>query len=214
MFFALALLLIQPQVAPQFTFAAEKAALIQPSNSATNVPTSSSKVSSVAADEGSLAPAPVVSSEAVLPATTSNSEALPDAPAPTPAVSAPVTMAFIKPGKRMTVSVGELLHENRRNQFLWRGLAIASSGAATFDAWTTRRAITQSGAQELNPMLRPFAGNASLYAAIQIGPALLDYAGKKMMYSRHTWVRKMWWVPQSASFVGSIFCGAHNLSYR
>ena len=44
------------------------------------------------------------------------------------------------------------------------------------------------------------------------GPALMDFAGKKMMYSRHSWVRRMWWVPQSASFVSSIFCGAHNLS--
>ncbi len=123
-------------------------------------------------------------------------------------------MAFIKPGKAMTVSVSELLAENRRKQFLWRGLTIASSGAATFDAWTTRRAITSSGAQELNPMLKPFAGNASLYAAIQVGPALMDYAGRKMMYSRYTWVRRMWWVPQSASFVSSMFCGAHNLSYR
>jgi hypothetical protein len=62
--------------------------------------------------------------------------------------------------------------------------------------------------------LKPFAGNASLYAAIQVAPALLDFAGRKMMYSRHSWVRRAWWVPQSASFVSSIFCGAHNLSYR
>jgi len=93
-------------------------------------------------------------------------------------------------------------------------MAIASSGAATFDAWSTRRAITRYGAQELNPLLKPFAGNASLYAAIQVAPALFDFAGKKMMYSRNSWVRRAWWVPQSASFVSSIFCGAHNLSYH
>lgn len=97
---------------------------------------------------------------------------------------------------------------------MWRGLAIASHGAATFDAWSTRHAITAHGAQELNPMLRPFAGNASLYAVIQIGPALMDYAGRKMMYSRHAWVRRLWWVPQGASFVSSLFCGAHNLSIQ
>jgi hypothetical protein len=123
-------------------------------------------------------------------------------------------MAFIKPSNRMTVSVKELQTENRRNQFVWKGLAIASSGAATFDAWTTRRAITTAGAVELNPMLKPFAGNSSLYAAIQVGPVLMDYAGKKMMYSRFTVVRRMWWVPQSASFVSSLFCGAHNLSFH
>ncbi len=31
-------------------------------------------------------------------------------------------------------------------------------------------AITNYGAVELNPLLRPFAGNASLYAVIQVGP--------------------------------------------
>jgi hypothetical protein len=193
MFFAIAALMIHPQIAPQLSFSAGKIALIDPANSAI-----SSTVS-----EDSLPPAPAVADTA----------ALPDAPVP---VEAAVTPAFIlaKPSKPMTVSVGELLAENRRKQLVWRGLVIASSSAATFDAWTTRHAITTYGAQELNPMLRPFAGNASLYAAIQVGPVLMDYAAKKMMYSRHSWVRRMWWAPQTASMVSSIFCGAHNLSYR
>src|SRR6202035_4261377 len=82
-----------------------------------------------------------------------------------PAGEAPFAPALIsaRPSKPMTVSVGELQAENRRKQLLWKGLVIASSGAATFDAWYTRRAITTAGAQELNPLLRPFAGNASLY---------------------------------------------------
>lgn len=130
------------------------------------------------------------------------------------AVNAPAPIAFLNSGKPMKVSVAELRAENRRQQMLWKGLAIASSGAATFDAWSTRRAITTAGAVELNPLLRPFAGNASLYAAIQVGPALMDFAGKKMMYSRHSWVRHVWWVPQTASYFSSILCGAHNLSYR
>jgi hypothetical protein len=83
-----------------------------------------------------------------------------------------------------------------------------------FDAISTRRAITRYGAVEMNPLLKPFAGNNSLFAAIQVAPVLLDVAGRRMMYSRHSWVRRVWWVPQSASFVGSILCGAHNLSYR
>ncbi len=222
MFLAIAVLLIQPQVAPQVSFSAEKITFIQPSNSfsSTDYPTSNSLTSTSAAaevDSSTTAPettALVASSDLEQPTAASASEALPVAPAPISAGGTPVTMAFIKPGKPMTVSVDELLAENRRKRFLWTGFVIASSGAATFDAWTTRRAISGSGAQELNPMLRPFAGNASLYAAIQVGPALMDYAGRKMMYSRHTWVRRMWWVPQSASFVSSIFCGAHNLSYR
>jgi hypothetical protein len=118
---------------------------------------------------------------------------------------------FLKSGKPMTVSVGQLLDEERRKQRIWMGLGIASHSAATFDAWSTRHALTTAGAQELNPLLKPFAGNASLYVAIQVGPAVMDYVGRKMMYSRHTWVRRMWWVPQSASFASSLFCGVHNL---
>jgi hypothetical protein len=132
------------------------------------------------------------------------------APEPDP-ISGPTLNAFLRPAKPMTVSVKQLLAEERRKKQMWIGLGIAEHSAATFDAWTTRRAITTVGAQELNPLLKPFAGNASLYAAIQVGPVVMDYVGKKMMYSRHNWVRRMWWVPQSASFATSLFCGAHNL---
>jgi len=146
----------------------------------------------------------------VQPAAEFVSADLPNAPEPVPMNSAPA-IALLKPGKSMTVSVGQLLSEERRNRRLWIGLGIASHSAAAFDAWSTRRAITTAGGQELNPMLRPFAGNGSLYVAIQVGPALMDYVGKKMMYSRHSWVRRMWWVPQTASFASSLFSGAHNL---
>lgn len=142
-------------------------------------------------------------------------EALPDAPLPLASVVMPTApMAFIQPVQPMTVSVDELRAENRRRQMIWTGLAIASSGAATFDAWTTRHTITTDGAQELNPLLKPFASNGSIYVAIQVAPALLDYAGHKMMYSRHSWMRRTWWVPQSASFVTSLFCGSHNLAFH
>ena len=198
MFFAIAALLIYPQVAPQPSFSAEKIALVQPANSA--------PIATDVAVAGG-APQPVAESSVA---------SLPDAVTPASAADASVPLALIlaKPSKPATVSVDELRAENRRKQLLWKGLVIASSGAATFDAWSTRRAITGSGAQELDPMLRPFAGNASLYAAIQVGPILMDYAGKKMMYSRHSWVRRMWWAPQTASFVSSLFCGAHNLSFH
>jgi hypothetical protein len=200
MFFAIAALLIQPQIAPQLSFSAEKIALIQPVNSAI--------LSSAAVGESSLPPASAIADAAVTEATV-----LPNAPVPASETDSRVAaLILVKPSKPMTVSVGELVAENHRKQVIWRGLGIASHGAATFDAWSTRHAITTNGAQELNPMLRPFAGNASLYLAIQVGPAVMDYAAKKMMYSRNSWVRHMWWVPQSASFVSSIFCGAHNLS--
>jgi hypothetical protein len=196
MLVALAVLLIHPQLSPTISMSANKAAL---------------DASAAVSISNAAAPTDIP-----LPPATESTASLPDAPVPAPAavMNVPAPVAFLKPAKPVTVSVAVLEAENRRNQMMWRGLFIASSGAATFDAWSTRRAITTYGAQEMNPLLKPFAGNASLYAAIQVGPLLMDYAGKKMMYSRHSWVRRMWWVPQSASFVSSMFCGAHNLSYR
>jgi hypothetical protein len=204
MFLAIAVLLIHPQLSTTVTLSAENTASRPPaaiivSASSVNVEDSSPNVT--ASFEAATEPA--IESSAILP----------DEPLPMAAI-APAPLAFIKPDKPFTVSVAELRAENHRKELMWKGLVIASSGAATFDAWSTRHAITTSGAQELNPLLKPFAGNASLYAAIQVGPALLDFAGKKMMYSRHSWVRNMWWVPQSASFVSSMFCGAHNLAYH
>src|SRR5712692_9724160 len=69
----------------------------------------------------------------------------------------------------------------------WYALAAASHGAATFDAWTTRRVLSSGAGHELNPLLRPFAGSSALYAAVQVGPTVFDYLGKRMMTSRHGW---------------------------
>ena len=206
MLLAMAVLLIHPQLGPTLSLSAEKAA----------IDSSAAITASARALEFEL---PLPSLAAPLePATEPVPEASLELPlAPTPMLAtmrSPVPVAFLRSVKPLTVSIAELQAENRRRLMMWKGLAVASSGAATFDAWSTRRAITNYGAVELNPLLKPFAGNASLYAAIQVAPALLDLAGRKMMYSRHSWVRRAWWVPQSASFVSSIFCGAHNLSYR
>jgi hypothetical protein len=205
MFLAIAVLLIHPQLATTASLSVDKAAIpAPPSNAASTISVEPETFSLTAAAslDTSTQPAAI------------DPEMLPDAPVPMTALAIPAPAAFLKAGNPMTVSVAQLQAENRRKQFIWKSLVIASSGAATFDAWATRHTITTSGAQELNPLLKPFAGNASLYAAIQVGPVLLDFAGKKMMYSRHPWVRRMWWVPQSASFVTSIFCGAHNLAYH
>ena len=211
MFFAIAALLIQPQIAPQISFSAEKVALIQPVNSViASDPAVTENLLPPAAASTETADTDTVASPAAEPSVAT----LPDAPIPVAAEPPAPAFMVAKPRKANTVSVGELMAENRRNQLIWRGLVIASSGAATFDAWTTRHAITTAGAQELNPMLKPFAGNASLYAAIQIGPVLMDYVSRRMMYSRHSWVRRMWWAPQAASIASSLFCGAHNLSYH
>jgi len=196
MFLPLAILLLHPQLAPKISITGDEFALRVPATISASIKTDKDEFSTPANE------------------VTANEEALPVAPVPMEPVATRTPTALLSSAKPMKVSVSELVAENRRKQMVWKGLAIAASGAATFDAWSTRHAITTSGAQELNPLLRPFAGNSSLYAAIQVAPVLMDFAGKKMMYNRHSWVRHMWWVPQSASFVSSMFCGSHNLAFH
>ena len=208
MFLLLAALLVQPQLAPRMPFLAPKA-LLDDSASVAAVVTASENDRYSPSPESAFGP----SADAAEPAAEPAAE-LPEAPLPLPAVNPARPMAFLRPASPLTVSVNELREENRRNQKRWLGLAIAEHSAATFDAWSTRHAITTVGAQELNPLLKPFAKNASLYAAIQVAPVLMDFTARKMMYSHHSWIRRMWWAPQSASFVSSLFCGAHNLSFH
>jgi hypothetical protein len=206
MFWAMAVLLIRPQLAATVSMSADKAALDA---------TSPAVESTGMVVEEKFLPLAPASMRPGAPPAAEETEELPEEPLPlAPAATLPAPTPFISAAKPMTVSVAQLRAENRGKELMWRGLIIASSGAATFDAWSTRRAITNYGAQELDPLLKPFAGNASLYAAIQVGPVLMDYIGRKMMYSRRQWVRRAWWVPQSASFVTSMFCGAHNVAFH
>jgi len=94
----------------------------------------------------------------------------------------------------------------------WFALSVAQHSATTFDAWSTRRVISSGQGRELNPMLRPFAGNGSLYAVVQVGPVVLDYLGRRMMTSQHAWARRTWWIPQAVSTAMSLASGAHNLT--
>jgi hypothetical protein len=101
---------------------------------------------------------------------------------------------------------------DQRQRREWLGLSIAAHGAAGFDAWSTRRVLSSvPGAQEMNPLLRPFAGNASMYAAVQVTPTILDFVSRRMMNSRYEWARHTWWLPQAVSAVISVASGVHNV---
>jgi hypothetical protein len=102
-------------------------------------------------------------------------------------------------------------YESRQQKKLWYTLTFAGHGAAAFDAWSTRRAVSGNYGTESNPLLRPFAHNGSLYVATQVSPALMDYLGRRMMVSRHGWLRKMWWLPQTAGAGMSLAAGVHNV---
>ncbi len=98
-----------------------------------------------------------------------------------------------------------------RERKVWYALMAVSSGAAAFDAWSTRRAISGGYGTEANPLLRPFAHSGALYAATQASPLVLDFVGRKMMTSRYSLLRKMWWLPQSAGTGMSLGAGVHNV---
>lgn len=92
----------------------------------------------------------------------------------------------------------------------WLALSIAEHSAATFDAYSTRRALSR-GAYEADPTMKPFAGSAGVYGAIQVCPLAVDYVAKRMQRSESPLLRHTWWVPQAVSTGVYIFAGAHDL---
>jgi hypothetical protein len=116
----------------------------------------------------------------------------------------PVILARVKPKRAETAGIGV--------PKMWFVLGAMEHGAATFDAWSTRRNIMEGTMHETNPMLAPFANSGAMYAAVQVAPVLFDLLSKHMLHSSRSWERKSWWVPQTASTVTSILSGAHNMA--
>jgi hypothetical protein len=102
-------------------------------------------------------------------------------------------------------------YESPRERKLWYTLSAAGHGGAAFDAWSTRRAISSGAGVEANPLLKPFAESNAIYAATQVSPLLMDYLGHRMMFSKRTWVRRLWWVPQVAGASISFSAAIHNV---
>jgi hypothetical protein len=92
----------------------------------------------------------------------------------------------------------------------WLALTAITHGAATFDAYSTRQAV-QSGAHETDPFMKPFANSGGIYAAIQVAPVVLDFAGRRMQRSQFGVLRHTWWLPQSVGAGLYLFSGVHNL---
>jgi hypothetical protein len=149
------------------------------------------------------------------------SQPLPSAPEPKVKSDAAVTSSeMIEPGYtpvqpgtpikgvRMSATIPS---ESAGQRKLWYALTISGSTAAAFDAWSTRRAISEAYGTEGNPLLRPFSHSNAMYAATQVSPLVMDFIGKRMMTSQHKWMRNMWWLPQSAGTSFSLYAGVHNV---
>jgi hypothetical protein len=134
--------------------------------------------------------------------------AAPNSSAPAEAATPANPPAVIQPVKPALHRDYDTEHEKKA----WWALTAVSSGAAAFDAWSTRRAISGGYGTEADPMLRPFAHSNAIYAATQVSPLVMDLIGRKMMTSRHNWVRKLWWVPQMAGADVSVSAAIHNVS--
>ncbi|HEV2222257.1 MAG TPA: hypothetical protein VGR84_04580 [Candidatus Acidoferrales bacterium] len=101
------------------------------------------------------------------------------------------------------------IEPTERTNRLWFTLSVAEHSAAGFDAWSTRKAISE-GRAEADPMMRPFAHSAAIYGAIQVVPFGLDYIANRMHRSAG-WTRRVWWVPQSLATATYLFSGSYNV---
>lgn len=118
---------------------------------------------------------------------------------------ASVTVPLIQSGKQPSLVSAERAPSRRS----WVVLAIAEHSAAVLDAYSTRMAI-ETGAVERDPLMKPFANSPAIYGALQVAPVLFDLAGRKMQRSQNLFLRRTWWIPQTASVGSSILAGVHN----
>lgn len=129
---------------------------------------------------------------------------------PHPASSTPPAPAlnlFLPPPPNFRPETNPVRHPSRE----WFVLMTTEHSAAGFDAWSTRRAVSQ-GHVETDPLMRPFAHSAAIYGAIQVVPLGLDYFARRMQRSSG-WTRHVWWVPQSLATATFLFSGSHNFSH-
>ena len=117
-----------------------------------------------------------------------------------------IRVPAVQPATSNKVIPVEDLHPRRD----WLILSIVQHSAATFDAYSTRQAVS-AGASEADPLMRPFAQSPAIYVAIQGGPLILDYVARRMQRSPNNFLRHTWWLPQSASTGLFLFSGVHNL---
>ncbi|HKV06299.1 MAG TPA: hypothetical protein VJO53_14475 [Candidatus Acidoferrales bacterium] len=173
------------------------APLAPAAKSAANTSTSTKTASAAAQSNGSAPTTPV---SATLTATAF------DSASQNSQVLSTVRIPEAQPAKPI-----QIIPVERPSRRTWLILSIAQHGAATFDAYSTRRALA-TGATEGDPMMHPFAHSPGIYAAIQVGPVVMDYAARRMQRSENSVLRHTWWLPQSVSTGVFLLSGIHNMN--
>lgn len=137
-----------------------------------------------------------------------------------PARIAIVLLLVTAPAMAQELPVQELLPDKPAPQgnFLTRPfydkqvkiLAEINAGAAILDDISTRMVI-ENGGYERNPLMRPFVHNSGTLAAETVGELwLAAFVADRMKHSRHTLLRKTWWLPQTLSISAKVSGGIYN----
>lgn len=93
----------------------------------------------------------------------------------------------------------------------WILLSAVEHSSAGYDAWSTRYALS-NGRVEADPLMRPFAGSAGIYGAIQAIPFGLDYVARRFQRSSG-WTHHIWWAPQAIASATFLFSGSYNVTH-
>jgi len=158
-------------------------------------PAATTSSTNTAAESSSGSPLPAALTLASLEGSSQNGQALDT-----------IRVPEVAPAKPVKIILPET-HPRRA----WLLLSIAQHSAATFDAYSTRVAVSK-GASEADPLMRPFAQSPGIYGAIQVCPLVLDFAARRMERSQNGFLRHTWWMPQAAATGVFLFSGAHNLN--
>ena len=158
-------------------------------------PAATTSSTNTAAESSSSSPLPSAFTLASLEGSSQNGQALDT-----------IRVPEVAPAKPVKIILPET-HPRRA----WLLLSIAQHSAATFDAYSTRVAVSK-GASEADPLMRPFAQSPGIYGAIQVCPLVLDFAARRMERSQNGFLRHTWWMPQAAATGVFLFSGAHNLN--
>lgn len=96
-------------------------------------------------------------------------------------------------------------------------LAAAQTAALVSDGVTTRQFLGR-GYVEVDPVARILIGRKPTWGRMVPLGAVQVFAGawlgEQMAMSRHTWVRRLWWLPQAIGIAGNAAATAHNVSLR